>query len=143
MRDERENQGPYGDFHAELVSMKRDLAHLVGSIRRVRGSSLRQQLPDERLRWLFDILNDQEFHPDLIESIVSGIDPSSMEPEPHAELGPGTKPGRVMKRTRQVPSAAKGQRVRGSRSREPRATDRASRTMQFRFSPKLYRPMST
>ncbi|MCC7340085.1 MAG: hypothetical protein IT170_03280, partial [Bryobacterales bacterium] len=57
----------------QMLSMRKEMLQLAGSVRRVSSASYRQELPSDSLRHLYDLLVEQDFHPELIERILSAV----------------------------------------------------------------------
>lgn len=57
----------------QMLSIRKEMLQLAGSVRRVGSASYRQELPSDSLRYLYDLLVEQDFHADLIERILSAM----------------------------------------------------------------------
>ncbi len=57
----------------QMFSMRREMLQLAGSVRRVSAASYRQKLASDSLRYLHDLLVEQDFHADLIERILLAV----------------------------------------------------------------------
>ncbi|MCZ2156166.1 MAG: hypothetical protein LC114_20075 [Bryobacterales bacterium] len=57
----------------QMLSMRKEMLQLAGSVRRVSSSSYRQKLASDSLRHLYDLLVEQDFHPDLIERLLATV----------------------------------------------------------------------
>ena len=68
-------EAPFDKLREQMVSLRREMLQLAGSVRRVGSSSFRQELPNDSLRRLYDILAEQEFHPELVEKILATMAP--------------------------------------------------------------------
>jgi flagellar biosynthesis GTPase FlhF len=68
-----ESQENFDRLREQMLSLRREMLQLAGSVRRVSSASYRQELPSETLRNLYDLLVEQEFHADLIERILGSV----------------------------------------------------------------------
>ncbi len=68
-------EAPFNRLREQMVSLRREMLQLAGSVRRVGSSSFRQELPNDALRRLYDILAEQDFHPELVEKILATVAP--------------------------------------------------------------------
>lgn len=57
----------------QMLSIRKEMLQLAGSVRRVSSASYRQELPSDSLRYLYDLLVEQDFHSELIERILSAM----------------------------------------------------------------------
>ncbi len=57
----------------QMLSIRKEMLQLAGSVRRVSSANYRQELPSDDLRYLYDLLLEQDFHSELIERILSSM----------------------------------------------------------------------
>lgn len=57
----------------QMLSIRKEMLQLAGSVRLVSSANYRQELPSDDLRYLYDLLLEQDFHPELIERILSSM----------------------------------------------------------------------
>jgi flagellar biosynthesis protein FlhF len=86
----------FDHLREQMLSLRREMLQLAGSVRRVSTASYRQGLPSEAHRLVYDLLVEQEFHADLIERILAAMGATLAESQAGA-ISPAP-PSRASKR---------------------------------------------
>jgi flagellar biosynthesis protein FlhF len=86
----------FDHLREQMLSLRREMLQLAGSVRRVSTASYRQGLPSEAHRLVYDLLVEQEFHADLIERILAAMGATLAESQAGA-ISPAL-PSRASKR---------------------------------------------
>lgn len=86
----------FDHLREQMLSLRREMLQLAGSVRRVSSASYRQGLPSEAHRLVYDLLVEQEFHADLIERILAAMGATLAESQAGA-ISPAP-PSRASKR---------------------------------------------
>jgi flagellar biosynthesis GTPase FlhF len=63
----------YEKLFEQMMSMRREMLHLAGSVRRASAATYRQNLASDELRWAYDLLVSQEFSTELTEDIIEDL----------------------------------------------------------------------
>ena len=103
----------------QMLSIRKEMLQLAGSVRRVSSANYRQELPSDNLRYLYDLLLEQDFHSELIERILSSMS-GALEPGV-AEQKTGGR-GNSADRNR----SARSSRKRGTATSKPQAREGAA-----------------
>ncbi|MDZ7638756.1 MAG: hypothetical protein U5J83_11005 [Bryobacterales bacterium] len=93
----------FDKLREQMLSIRKEMLQLAGSVRRVSSASYRQELPNDTLRYLYDLLVEQDFHADLIERILSTMSATIGQAETEsagAAKGPRTSRKREAARAR-------------------------------------------
>lgn len=80
----------YEKLFEQMTSMRREMLQLAGSVRRASAASYRQDLPNDELRWAYDVLVSQDFYPEIIEEVIDQMAPR-FAGQPSAEPGTSAK----------------------------------------------------